>query len=110
MPFLYPAKSKIGTGHQIELYQAVNTLTSLENLEQPTKILWQRIPRKHDRKHGCQGLSTNIDRFPDMLNMVLKKNDGTMVPQVNRKSISVRRCPFKSLKSLRNSTVLINRV
>jgi hypothetical protein len=100
VPLPYPAKSKIGTSHQVELYQAMNTPACLENLEQLTKILWQRILGKHDRKHGCQAFSIAIDRFPDMLNTVLYKNDGATVPWVNPKSIGIRRHPFKSLKSL----------
>jgi hypothetical protein len=30
---MYPAKSKIGTSHQIELYQAMNTSAHPKNIE-----------------------------------------------------------------------------
>jgi hypothetical protein len=33
MPLTYPAKSKIGAIHQIELYQAMNTTARPENVE-----------------------------------------------------------------------------
>jgi hypothetical protein len=33
MPLLYPAKSEIGTSHQVELYQAMNTSACPENIE-----------------------------------------------------------------------------
>jgi hypothetical protein len=71
VPLPYPAKSKIGTIHQVELYQAMDTSACLENLKQLTKILWRWILGKHDRKHGCQGFLKAIDGFLDMLNTIL---------------------------------------
>jgi hypothetical protein len=71
MPLPYPAESEIGTGYQVKLYQSMNTSACLENFEQLAKILRRRIPRKHNRLHGCQGFSTTINRFSDVLNTVL---------------------------------------
>jgi hypothetical protein len=51
-----------------------------------------------------------IDRFSDMLNTVLSKNDAAAVPRINPKSVSIWRYSLKSYNSLRNSTGLIDRV
>jgi hypothetical protein len=71
MPLLYPAEREIGASYQVKLYQSMNTSALHENFEQLAKILRRRIPRKHNRIHGCQGFSTAINRFSDVLNAVL---------------------------------------
>jgi hypothetical protein len=48
MPLSHPSKSKIGSRDQIQLYQAMDTSTCLEDIQQLTKIRGKRIPWKHD--------------------------------------------------------------
>jgi hypothetical protein len=89
MPLSYPAKSKIGTSYQVEFYKMMNTSARLENLEQLAKILRWRIPGKHNGVHGHQGFSTTIDRFSNMLNAVLQKNNGAAPASITPKGISI---------------------
>jgi hypothetical protein len=106
MPLPHPAESKIGASYQIEFYQKMNTSAHPENFEQLAKILRRRTPGKHNRIHGCQGFSTTINRFLDVLNAI----NGAATTSVNPKSIGIQRYPLKSCNSLRNSTILSDRV
>jgi hypothetical protein len=110
MPLPHPAKSEIGTSYQVEFHEMMNTSARPENFEQLAKILRWMIPGKHNGVHGREGFSTTIDRFSDILNTVLKKNNGAVAASINPKSISIRRYPLKSCNSLGNSTVLGDRV
>jgi hypothetical protein len=89
MPLSYPAKSKIGTSYQVQFYQTMNTSARPENFEQLAKIHKWRIPGKHNRVHGRQGFSTTIDRFSNMLNAVLQKNNGAAAASITPKGISI---------------------
>jgi hypothetical protein len=74
VPLLHLAKSKVGTSNQVKLYKPMNTLTPLENFEQLTKILRERVPREHYRKPSRQRLSTTINSLSNMLGMILQQN------------------------------------
>jgi hypothetical protein len=90
MPLTYPAKSKIGANHQVELYQVMNMSAHPENVEQLPKIVWWRILGKHNRVHGCQRFLTTIDGLSDMLSTILQENNGATTPQINPKGVGIR--------------------
>jgi hypothetical protein len=83
MPLSYPSKGKISTSYQVQLYQMMNSLARPENVEQLLETFWRRITRKHNRVHGCQRSLTTIDRFSNMLSMILQKNNGTAMSWIN---------------------------
>jgi hypothetical protein len=101
MPLSYPAKSEIGANYQVEFYQMMNMSACPENFEQLDIILRRGIPGKHNGVHGRQGFLITINRFSDMLNAVLRKNNGAAAMSINLKSISIQRYPLKSCNSLR---------
>jgi hypothetical protein len=61
----------------------MNSLARSEGVEQLLETFWWRIARKHNRIHGCQQSLTTIDRFSNMLIVILQKNNGAVTPQIN---------------------------
>jgi hypothetical protein len=86
----------------------MNASAHSENIEQLSKILWQRITGKHNRIHGCQRFSTTIDYFSDMLSTILQKNDSAAMMRINPKGVGICRRPFKSYNPLRNPMILVD--
>jgi hypothetical protein len=49
-----------------------------------------------------------IDRLSDMLSMILQKNDGAMMTQINPKGVGICRRLLKSCNLLGHPTILID--
>jgi hypothetical protein len=88
MPLWHPSEGKVITSDQIEFYQKMNPLAHLEGLEQLPEISRWRVARKHNRIHGHQRRLTTVDRFSNMLSMILKKYNGTTAPGIRPQAIS----------------------
>jgi hypothetical protein len=110
MPLTYPSKSKIGTSHQIELYQPMNSLTRSKNIEQLCKASWQRVAGKHDRVHGRQGFLTTIHSLTNVLSMILQEYNSIAAPRVSPQRRRIFRDLLQSCDSLGNPTIFISRM
>jgi hypothetical protein len=90
MPVLHPSKSKIGSSNQIELYQAMDTSTSLEDIQQLTEIRGKGIPWKHNREHSRQSPSTTFHGFFNMLGTILQPDHSMVMACIRPEGVDIR--------------------
>jgi hypothetical protein len=90
MPLSHPSKSKIGTSNQIQLYQAMDTSTSLEDIQQLTETRVKEISWKHDKEHSRQSASTTLHGFFNMLGATLQPNHSMATMHTGPEGIGFR--------------------
>jgi hypothetical protein len=110
MPLSHPSKSKFGSSNQIQLYQAMDTSPSLEDIQQLTEIHRKEISWKHDREYSRQSPSTTFHCFFNVLGMILQPNHSMATTCIRSEGVDIRRHPFKGRSSLAHSKIFSNRV
>jgi hypothetical protein len=75
VPLARPTKGKVGTSHQVKLYQAMNAQSRLKNSKQLRKSSRKRVMGKHHGMHGSQSFSTTINCLSNMLITILEEHN-----------------------------------
>jgi hypothetical protein len=110
MPLSHASKSKVGASNQIQLYQTMNTSTSLENIQQLVEICGKRISWEHHIEHSRQSSSTTFHGFFNMLGTILQMNHSMVMAFIRPESVGIRRNTFKGRSPLDYSTIFSRRI
>jgi hypothetical protein len=86
VPLARPTKGKVGTSHQVKLYQAMNALSRPKNSKQLRKSSTKKVAGKHHGVHGSQSFSTTINCLSNMLSTILEEHNSIAMPGVGPKS------------------------
>jgi hypothetical protein len=110
MPLSHPSKRKGGASNQIQLYQMMNTSTSLENIQQLAKTCGKMISWEHHKEHSRQSSSTSFHGFLNMLGMILQLNHNMATMCIRPERVGVGRNPFKGPSPLDYSMIFSSRI
>jgi hypothetical protein len=91
MPLSHPSKRKIGTSNQIQLYKAMDTSTSLEDIQQLMEIRGKGISWKHGSEHSRQRPSTTFHDFCNMLGTILQPDHSMATTCIRPEGVDIRR-------------------